>query len=170
MRMYYYITYTLCFWQPEGDLPWWKDNSPHKTPALFFLHCVYIFRVEHTCGVVVDVGHGVATCCVVWEGEEWPGSCSCDPLDCTASVLAKMVHSQLASCTDEMRTLLMERVVVSGSICVHTSTVVCNITSRNSLFHVCVVMMCSLLSSDLLFLSAFLVCCVQEVRLPVPVQ
>ena len=71
--------------------------------------------MEHSCGVVVDVGHGVATCCVVWEGDEWPGSCSCDPLDCTASVLAKMVHSQLALCTDEMRAIVMERVVVSGN-------------------------------------------------------
>ena len=70
--------------------------------------------VEMTSGVVVDVGHGVATCCAVWEGEERPGSIAQDPLKCTAFVLAEMVNSVLASCTEEMRSVLRERVVLTG--------------------------------------------------------
>lgn len=90
---------------------------------VIYVHvCSHIFfcSVEHTSGVVVDVGHGVATCCVVWEGEEWeggecPGSVSCDPLECTAPAVAKMVHSLLqTSCTAEMRAVLQERVVLIG--------------------------------------------------------
>ena len=71
-------------------------------------------RVELTSGVVVDVGHGVATCCVVWEGEETPRIASRDPLDCTAAVVAQMVHSLVAQCSDERKTVLRERVVVTG--------------------------------------------------------
>ena len=79
------------------------------------VHLYVIHSVEHTSGVVVDVGHGVATCCAVWEGEECPGSSSCDPLECTASAVAKMVQSVLlTSRTEEMRVVLRERVVVTG--------------------------------------------------------
>ena len=71
-------------------------------------------RVEQTSGVVVDVGHGVATCCVVWEGEERPGPTSADPLTCSAPVVAQMVHSLVAQCSQDMRDVIRERVVVTG--------------------------------------------------------
>lgn len=71
-------------------------------------------RVEQTSGVVVDVGHGVATCCVVWEGEERPGPTSADPLTCSAPVVAQMVHSLVAQCSQDMRDVIRERIVVTG--------------------------------------------------------
>ena len=68
-----------------------------------------------TSGVVVDVGHGIATCCAVWNGEERPGVISRDPLECTAPVLAKMVHSLVSSFTDQhMRDFFTEHIVLTG--------------------------------------------------------
>lgn len=98
------------------------ERTMHMLYMYMYVHVLFttLYSVEHTSGVVVDVGHGVATCCVVWEGEEWeggecPGSLSCDPLECTAPAVAKMVHSLLqTSCTAEMRAVLQERVVLTG--------------------------------------------------------
>ena len=68
-----------------------------------------------TSGVVVDVGHGIATCCAVWNGEERPGVISRDPLECTAPVLAKMVHSLVSSFTDQhMKDFFREHIVLTG--------------------------------------------------------
>ena len=85
-----------------------ESSLPHAA------HTLTPHSVEYTSGVVVDVGHGVATCCAVWEGEECPGSTSCDPLECTAPTAAKMVHALLAACSKETRAVLQERVVVTG--------------------------------------------------------
>ena len=70
--------------------------------------------VEYTCGVVVDVGHGVATCCAVWEGQECPASLSCDPPECNAHKVAEMVHSTVAACPQHTQHVLREKVVITG--------------------------------------------------------
>ena len=65
--------------------------------------------------MVVDVGHGKASCCAVWEGEERPGAILQDPLDCTAAFVANMVDTVVTQCEEEeMRAVLRERVVVTG--------------------------------------------------------
>jgi hypothetical protein len=79
--------------------------------------------VEQTSGVVVDVGHGVATCCVVWEGEERPGATSTDPLTCSAPVVAQMVHSLVLQCSEDVRSVVREKVVVTGGKAPKASTV-----------------------------------------------
>ena len=70
--------------------------------------------MEITSGIVIDVGHGIATCVAVWNGKEYPGSKSCDPLECTAAVVAQMVHSVVSSCSKTFQPFLRERVVVTG--------------------------------------------------------
>ena len=72
--------------------------------------------MEQTSGVVVDVGHGVATCCVVWEGEERPGATSTGPLTCSAPVVAQMVHSLVLQCSEDVRSVVREKVVVTGKL------------------------------------------------------
>ena len=74
------------------------------------------YSVEHTSGVVVDVGHGIATFCVVWEGKELPGSITEDPVMCSAPVVAEKVHSLVIACSDEMKAVLWDRVVVTGKM------------------------------------------------------
>ena len=76
--------------------------------------CTCTHSVEHTSGVVVDVGHGVMTCVAVWEGEECPTPLSCDPLECTAAKVAELVHSVVTKCSEETQPILRERVVVTG--------------------------------------------------------
>ena len=73
-----------------------------------------LYSVELTSGVVVDVGHGIATFCVVWEEEEQPGSITEDPLLCAALVVAKRVHTLVTACTDEMKDVLWDRIVITG--------------------------------------------------------
>ena len=85
-------------------------------------------------GVVVDVGHGIATCCVVWEGEERPGATSRDPLECTAPVVAEMVHSLLAQCGEDMRTVLRGRVVVTGEDTLQCGCVYCPLREMLDLY------------------------------------
>ena len=60
------------------------------------------------------MGHGVATCCVVWEGEERPGATSTDPLTCSAPVVTQMVHSLVLQCSEDVRNVVREKVVVTG--------------------------------------------------------
>ena len=64
--------------------------------------------------MVVDVGHGVATCCVVWEGEERHDPTSADPLTCSAPVVAQMIHSLVTQCSEETKAVIREKVVVTG--------------------------------------------------------
>ena len=72
------------------------------------------YSVEQTSGVVVDVGHGVATCCAVWQGRECPTPLSCDPTECHAHKVAEMVHSTVASCSEDAQPTLRHTVVLTG--------------------------------------------------------
>ena len=71
--------------------------------------------MDLTSGVVLDIGHGIVTCCAVWSGEECPNSLSCDPHEATPTKLADMVHTVISECGNvEMQKALKESVVMTG--------------------------------------------------------
>ena len=73
--------------------------------------------MDLTSGVVVDVGHGIATCAAVWRGEECPAPTSCDPAEASPTQLAYMVHTVITGVSGaaaDMAKSLKESVVLTG--------------------------------------------------------
>lgn len=63
----------------------------------------------------MDVGHGVTTCCAVWQGRECAGPLSCSPVESHALRLAEMVSCVIASCSEEVQSTLRHNVVLAGT-------------------------------------------------------
>ena len=63
----------------------------------------------------MDVGHGVATCAAVWNGEQRDYT-SCEPSDATPTKLADMIEAVINdSCENsDQRSTLKELVVLAG--------------------------------------------------------
>ncbi len=74
-----------------------------------------IFSLDLQCGVVVDVGHGVATSSVVWN-REMCNSADCSPSEATPEKLASLVEGVIQKFTKNKATisLLRDHVVLTG--------------------------------------------------------
>ena len=81
---------------------------------------LYVSSVDLQSGVVVDVGHGVATCAVVWN-RELRDSVSCSPSDATPDKLAHMVEDLVKkTCGEGEVDVLRQHVVLTGACSFHT--------------------------------------------------
>ncbi len=74
-----------------------------------------IFSLDLQCGVVVDVGHGVATSSVVWN-REMCNSVDCSPSEATPEKLAGLIEGVIQKFTKDKATISVLRglVVLTG--------------------------------------------------------